>query len=164
MNGLERDHTMAYISGYIFLRISGENLDFNEISKMLNILPKISYKKGDKRILSNFEEVVYTEDCWLIEYRIPKKTEILKAIQKFLGRFNNKRDYLRNISKKYMITLWISVYPDDIQINFNIPHNTIQIISEMGIDIDISITYLQDFYLEKNQTKEQSPSQLDNRV
>ncbi|MHB1453860.1 MAG: DUF4279 domain-containing protein [Saccharofermentanales bacterium] len=138
-----------HISGYIYLRISGESLDFDEISKMLNILPKNAYKKGDRKVLDNSEEITYKEDCWLAEYGISAKTEISLAINGFLSQFQKGHDYLRDISKRNEITLWISVYPNDIQANIHFPNHIVKMISDIGIDMDISMTYLEDFYAGK---------------
>jgi hypothetical protein len=140
---------MTYIPGYIFLRISGNDLDLNEISKGIGITPTYSYKNGEKRIIKNqnkSQEVVYSEDCWIKQYKIPRQTELNKALQHFLNKIRPRTEYLHALTKHARITLWISLYPEDIQININLPNEMIGFIGGMGIEMDISMYCLQDFY------------------
>jgi hypothetical protein len=140
---------VSYIPGYFSLRISGDNLDLDEITKMIGVMPSYSYKKGERRrvrIVKELQEVIYSEDCWIKQYKIPKQTEIYKALGRFLNKLLPKTYFLNDLAKKARITLWISVYPEDIRANINLPNKIIQSVSNMGIDMDVSFSFLQDFY------------------
>jgi len=130
---------------FIKLRIVGEGLDISNISQTLKMEPTISYKKDDIRVYRN-ETIKYKEDCWLLDVEIANEEEIEFAIDDFVSKFIAHMEIIREWAKKCSITLWLTLYPESIQLNFHMSNDTLKKIESCGIDFDVSIMCLQEFY------------------
>ena len=136
------------MKSFVMLRISGNDLELNIISKQLGIIPEYAYKKGDPIISKQNNKIVgkYNEDCWIygMESHCNETTEM--CLERFLEKILPNSAYLKTISVIYNITIWISVYSDDEQNNFHVSKNSLKTIYEMGATLDISTSFLKEFY------------------
>jgi hypothetical protein len=138
------------IGAYLYFRISGSNLNFEEITNSLNIMPCTIKKKGDIQ-KSKYGEFICEEDSWLYDYEIPEEQSLEDAIIVFTQPFLLKKCYIEDLSKTKTITLWVSLYPEGNQMNVNLSKKIISILGELNIEIDITTAYLSDFYSGKTQ-------------
>ena len=133
---------------FIKIRISGDKLELEKISKQLKVSPICTYKKGDlitnTKIKVNVE--TYQEDCWM--YGIESKDTELQGdfLQRFVKELVPHSEFLKSIAIGNDITIWISIYPDNEQCNINIPTFVIDFISKIGATLDINTLFLKNFY------------------
>jgi len=59
--------------------------------------------------------------------------------------YENKK-FLRELSDKSDFSLWLTIYPEEIQQNFRVNNNILKMMSEIGINFDVSIMNLEPFY------------------
>lgn len=134
--------------GFVCLRISGTNINLQEVSDMLKTKPSMTHKKGDihtnKRVSG--QVIVHQEDCWIVKTETASNETIEKATKRFLDGLLPSAAYLKNLAGKYNATLWISAYPETEQINLHLSQNTIKRIFDLGITLDFSIMFLKQFY------------------
>ena len=135
---------------FIKLRITGQNLNLEEITEKLSHKPSFTYRKGDSYIpkYADKKPIMYKEDCWLLEVEKDVTQTLDDTIIKFVSNFTDKTGYLQELSGEYDVTLWVSAYPDEEQSNIHLSPDTLKVIADMGISVDFNILFLKDFYEE----------------
>lgn len=136
------------MNGFVKLRITGEGLPIQDVTNKLERTPDFSYKKGDVFIDERFKRrpVIYKEDCWLVEAEKNNDESLEECIERFILGFNEKTSYLKEFSKRFNLTVWISAYPEKEQTNIHLSAETTAIIAAMGASIDYNIAFLKEFY------------------
>lgn len=133
---------------FVKLRITGENLDFEEIIQALSCQPSFTYRKGEHYTpkFGDKQPKVYKEDCLLFETEKQDDETIDDMLYKFLTGFTKSKEYINELSQKADITLWVSVYPDEEQSNIHLGNKTVKLLSDMGLSVDFNIMFLKDLY------------------
>ena len=132
---------------FLYLRVTGEDLDFSSITKMTGMPPSVTFKKGNST-KNNHIIFVLTEDCWQADYEIPTEQSLEDAIDCFLPALINEADHFEwsdNISAE----LWISVYPEGRYTSIQLSEKILKKLTALNIKLGIAITGLVDFYGEK---------------
>jgi hypothetical protein len=129
---------------FLNFRITGENLDFDEISEITGLVPSKVYRKGDEFSTKYFNHVSST-DCWLTDYEIPEERSLKEALTEFLLPFMKNKEYISNLAKKQCIEVWISIYPINRQMNIQISRQEIAMLAELNVELGIVITDLSEF-------------------
>jgi hypothetical protein len=136
---------------FVSLRISGKYIDLEEITKTLNVSPKHAYKSGDiHNDKYNNQTIEYTEDCWIANIEVENTEETEGKILEFVDILYKSRKYIEKLARENTITLWISIYLDDIQYNLHFSRAVLSRICEMRIDVDITSMQLDKFYSEQH--------------
>lgn len=130
---------------FFSIRITGNNLDFNSISEKLEIRNAVCHKKGIS-VLQNDEEIVFDEDIWESKIEIKDDESLQNEIDKYVEQLGKHSEYIKELSLTNEISLWLTVYPDNYQLNFRLSKKTIGMLSQMGLNLDISIMNLHDLY------------------
>ena len=133
------------IGAFLYLRISGNDLDIERISTVLNEIPCQSFKVGEVRN-TKYGTVVYKEDCWMSEYIMPENQSFDEAVVQFMQSYLSQREFINALAEKNDITVWGSVYPDENQCNIGLSKSTIRFLHSFGVDFDLTMTFLSDFY------------------
>ena len=139
----ERDQTMT---GFLKLWISGQELDLDEISERLKTDPSHLYKKGDTHYDKITKETItYVEDRWLLDKEI--ETENLEQeVLDFISLFAHNTEYIKSLSEKHTVFLWLSVYPETEQYSVCFSTKVIEEVYKLGLSIGINVADLRAFY------------------
>ena len=134
--------------GFVKLRITGQDLDLEQIKKELLHQPSFVYRKGDCYTpkFGDKKPVVYKEDCWILEGEKQDVETIDGMLYRFLTELEESKKYLKEISDNADVALWVSVYPNSEQSNIHIENNTLKLLADMGLVIDFDIMFLKEFY------------------
>ena len=135
------------INGFIDLRIGGQGLNLNEITQTLSIRPDHAYKKGDM-VFSKITktETVHKEDSWIAGVKVEEGGSLEKATVRFLEKLRPNSDYLKMLASSFDVILWLSLYPDNEQMNVHLSPSIIAQVYEMGISIDVEAAFLKQIY------------------
>lgn len=130
------------------LRISGIDLNIEEITVKLGINPSCSYRKGETIVRRrNYKydkniRTTYEEDCWMCEIESLSEETPEMCATRLLNLVYPNYQYIKNLSNTYKITLWVSVYPDNEQYNFHLSSRHMDLLMRIGATLDISTTFL----------------------
>ena len=130
---------------FIDLRISGQDIDLDEVSKGLNIIPTYSYKQGEERIFKG-EKVVYKEDCWIAQVVVEDEAQTEEKVEEWVDLFYKKKEFFQQLSDKHSVVIWITLYPETEQCHLHFPKSVIAKLSKLNVDMGITCMQLQDFY------------------
>lgn len=122
---------------FIYFRIWGNDIRSDEITKKLGIKPEMSCKKGEQRVHRG-ETITYREDFWLISKTVENTDRTEQEIRTFLISLYKHKEYILSLSKKFNVTLWVTVYNDGIQRNLHFSNEILKMINELGIDLDLT--------------------------
>ena len=132
---------------FLYLRVTGKNLDFSSITKITGMTPSVTFKKGNST-KNNHINYVQTEDCWQADYEIPTEQTLEDAIDCFLPAHIDEAEHFEwpdSISAE----LWISVYPEERYTSIQLSERMLKKLTALNIKLGIAITGLVDFYGEK---------------
>ena len=123
-------------------------MDFEEITEKLSQQPSSICRKGNSHVSKVGEKkaTVYKEDCWLLQVEKDESQSFDDAINTFISKFKDVSEYIKELSSKFDVTLWVSAYPDEEQSNIHLSPNTVKLIADMGISVDFNVLFLKEFY------------------
>lgn len=130
---------------FINLRISGEGLALDEITKTIGITPKHAYKKGEKSFYKG-NEVRYEEDCWIAVAEIENTADTEQELINFVHLLCEHAEDVKALSRKHVATLWVTIYQDETQYNLHVSSDIMRKLSEMGVSLDVTCMQLQEYY------------------
>ena len=130
---------------FLKLRIAGIDIPFEEIIHAVGKRWKIKCRKG-KSHQYDMNQMQNNEDSIIFEREIDSQSSINDELADFVDQLYNLKDYLVELKFAFSIKLWISIYPETEQLYFGLTSSVIRKIADLGIDIDVSILCLQEFY------------------
>lgn len=130
---------------FIELRVSGQNINLDEVTKSLKIIPKWSYKQGEGRIHKG-NKVKYTEDCWIANIEIENEILTEEKMIEWIDLLIQRKEFINELSQRYDIALWITLYPETNQYHIHFSRKTLSKLCELNIDVGFSYMQLKEFY------------------
>ena len=133
---------------FIYLRIEGDAIDFQELDKHLKLKPQLIQKKGEKfQIKRNKSKQlnkagVYKTDCWQYEMEAEEGMNMEALLDQFLDALEEDRPVLQCLSECYDIKLYISAYPESRHYSFDFSKEQLQRIGSYRIPLAFSALYL----------------------
>ena len=135
------------VKGFVNLRISGTGLCNEKISAGLNISHSHFNKKGDTYTNKYTKKTItYPEDSWYAGIEAQEDETPEDMLSRFVDMLHPHSEYLNKISSSFDVTLWLSFYPDNEQMNVQLTHSTILKICDMGISMNIGAMFLKEIY------------------
>jgi len=123
---------------FISFRISGENIDFNQVNKNITISPKKIGKKGEIRCNKVTKETfAYSEDFWVVDIEIENDDETEAKIAEYVDLLFQSKSFIRQLASVHNVTLWITINQEKFQHSLLFPKTVLVKISEMGIEMGI---------------------------
>ncbi|MBW8381079.1 MAG: DUF4279 domain-containing protein [Youngiibacter sp.] len=128
---------MSY-SGYICLKISGDDIDFQSIEDSLGV-HATEFQKAGEETVSKYGTHTYKSDSWLYEIEYDEIVSISKSIHDFMTRFKDSGESIKKIHNANDIILWRDLYSDYFQIGFSIEPTLMKWLAGLGVQLDIQI-------------------------
>lgn len=125
------------VSGFIWLRIIADELDFQELGVKIDLHPTNTFRKGENTN-SRFGNETFEQDGWFFELEFKDADSFDAVLNEFSTKLVGYKDYLQDLYKKAYVRLWCDLYSDNAQMGFEISPETLSIICSLGIGFDIS--------------------------
>ncbi|MCH5185393.1 MAG: DUF4279 domain-containing protein [Oscillospiraceae bacterium] len=119
--------------GHISLTIYGDKLNFDNITSILELQPTKTIRKGDN--IRNNNRFVAEKDLWIYE----KKYNDLESLNISLTDFLEEIEKIKNTDNKLEKRVRIYIQSEPAQIFFSLPQVILKKISDLKLDMDISI-------------------------
>jgi hypothetical protein len=120
------------------IRITGEKLDLEAISSVLNIKPTHVHKKGDL----DMTKEKYRQDMWLLTSPLSQKKSLdlhLKWLEKKLKPYYG---YLVKLKSRAKIDIFCSYTSCDQLSGFSLSSTALSIFTELDVKMEISLIFL----------------------
>ncbi len=129
--------TKAPVEALASIRIFGNSLDFDALSRGLGIQPSELHRAGERGLTAS----VYAEDMWCLDSPYPR-TDPLEVHLKWLRQaLLPHYDYLRPLRGIYEVSSYCGVSVDGDRCQFQVSPEALAIFVELGIDMDISLIF-----------------------
>mgnify|MGYP003302073396 CR=1 FL=1 len=130
---------------FVNMRISGENLDFEKIDRIIKMDNVKTLKKGDVHI-KHGEKIIIQEDVWQCSCEIKDDVNLQKGIEDFICKIYEYHSFVNELSSSAYTSLWVTVYPEKVQLNFQLSNSMLRKLYNMGINFDLTIMNLNELY------------------
>ena len=118
------------------LRIAGENLDFNEINRVLNLLPTYIHRKGGK---PGPRSPQFKADMWAYKSSISEERPLEEHIDSLWSDIKHAKEYLLSIKSKANVHVFVGYRSNNDMAGIEIPYTSLEMFIELKIPFGISI-------------------------
>lgn len=135
------------MASFMTFRISGDNLAFDALIEAFGAGKVHICKKGNTfydRITKTAD--TFREDCFTVSREYDDSIPPDEAIFSFVSSFLPHKKGIRDLAKENMLMFWLSLYPEEYQTNICLSPKTLARLSEIGIELNIEISFLREFY------------------
>jgi hypothetical protein len=126
----------------VSLRFSGDALDPDEISKLLNCQPTDSYRKGDVSPDNRRRGVAQT-GMWLLSGKKTGKISLEKQIFELFSRLSDDLEIWRKLTNQYHSDLFCGLFMESWNRGIDFPPELMAQISARGLTLDLDIYYVE---------------------
>ena len=126
----------SYFAHSASLRISGDDLDFDEISQSLRRLPTRSHRKGER---SGPRSPEYAHDMWSYSPPVPEDRPLAEHIDALWADIRHAKDYLRSLKKTAKVDVFLGFRSNRATAGIEVPHTCVQMFVELEIPFGVSI-------------------------
>ncbi len=126
----------VYRRCFAALRIFGQHLDLERITKGLAVEPEHTHRKGDRSAPTS---QAYATDTWQIKAKVPKDKELKHHLAWIARKLSSKTFFIRQLSKKHRVDLYCSYHSNLDQGMFEIPPEVLTWCGKAGISLRVSI-------------------------
>lgn len=130
----EEENYFAYSAT---LRISGENMNFDEISQEIGITPTYTHKKGE--IHGKVRSIPWKEDMWMFDTPIKEEQPLEDHINTLWGLIKDKKDYIQNLKSKYKVDVFLGYRSNCDTAGIKVPHGCLEMFIQLEIPFGLSI-------------------------
>jgi hypothetical protein len=114
------------ISTKASFRIIRKDLDPSEITKLLQMHPDQSHRRGDPHINKSGRRYAdYTEGLWALESSVDETQAIDEHLEAFVTKLGKQRDLLQEFSNRgYKIDIFVGIFGIDDNVGFVLRYYT----------------------------------------
>src|SRR5215510_496739 len=132
----------------VSLRFSGDTLDPDEISKLLDCQPTDSYRKGDVLPNNRYSRVVEKSriartGMWLLSGNKTGEVSIEKQIFELFSRLTDDLDIWRKLTSQYHSDLFCGLFMESWNRGIDFSSQLMAQISARGLTLDLDIYYVE---------------------
>jgi hypothetical protein len=120
------------------LRIFGDKLDPDEISRLLEGTPTDSFRKGDIKP-SKIHHIVRKSGGWMLDAEDQEPGNLDVQIEEILGQLNQDLNIWAALSNEYKVDLFCDLFMEETYQGFEISAKNLKAIGERGIKLGICI-------------------------
>jgi hypothetical protein len=122
---------------HVALSLHGENLNPEEITRLLGTIPDQAFRKGDQ-IYPSRTDFHRTAGHWSLSIRSGAPDKIADAIGELLDR-GAKPEALRDLALRYQGWFFIGIFLDAENRGFDLPASLVQRIADYGLELTVDI-------------------------
>jgi len=117
------------------IRIFGDSLDPDEISRILGCKPTEAHVKGQIR----YKSTVYKTGGWLLEATAQEPCDLDRQVAELFSRVKKDVAAWAGLSQEYEIDLCCGIFMEETSEDIAISADTMKLLSERGIKLEICI-------------------------
>jgi len=111
------------------LRISGDGLDVDEISRRLGLMPTHTHQKGDRR----------KHDMWSYTAPVAEEQRLEEHIIALWDAVRPHIPYLRDLKRKFQVDVFCSYRSNSATAGFQVSHRCLGLFSELEVPFGVSV-------------------------
>ena len=121
------------------LRMSGEDLDPNEITELIGKPPSIARKKGDKFKTPKGKSIIARTGLWAIKVDDKVPGNINDQIAEILKGTTQEVEIWLGLSKRFEVEIFCGLFLEYGNEGLDVSSNTMKLLGSRGIALDLDI-------------------------
>jgi hypothetical protein len=134
LKGREPEET-TYFAYSATLRIFGEDLDLDGITRQIGIQPTYSHRKGQKRPRSS----EFSTDMWSYSPPIPEDRPLSEHIDALWATIRPAREYLMSLKRCATVDVFLGYRSNVDHAGIQVPHPCLEMFTSLEIPFGVSI-------------------------
>jgi hypothetical protein len=135
VEGSETDEP-TYFGYSATLRIFGESLDFDQITRTLGIPPTSSHRKGDRR---GPRSTPYKHDMWMLSPDLTEEQPLAEHIDALWAAIRHSEEYLRRLKTIATVDVFLGYRSNVDTAGVEVPHTSLEMFVRLEIPLGLSI-------------------------
>jgi len=116
------------------LRIAGEGLDFDEISRTLGLTPTHQHRKGEPHGHGSRRQ-----DVWIFDAPIDRERPLHEHIMALWDAVRSQIPYLRELKRKFDVNVFCGYRSNSPTAGFEVDHRCLGLFGELEVPFGISV-------------------------
>jgi hypothetical protein len=135
VEGSETDEP-TYFAYSASLRIFGDAVDFDEITRTLGMAPTHSHRKGDKK---GPRSPPYKHDMWSFSPNVAEQRPLAEHIDALWSAIRHSEEYLRRLKAFATVDVFLGYRSNVDTAGVEIPHKSLEMFTRLEIPLGLSI-------------------------
>ena len=132
----EVDEPVYFSNFKASLRITGDGLDFDEISQTLGLTPTTTRRKG---VTPGSHKPPREHDLWLYTAPVARDRPLDEHIMALWDAVRPHMSYLHELKQKYQIDIFCGYRSNSCTGGFNVDHRCLGLFAELDIPFGVSV-------------------------
>lgn len=122
------------------LRVYGDSLDPDEVTRLLGCAPTRSQRKGQPVLSESGEpKRIARTSSWLLDQLVSADATIEEAIESFLGSLPPERQAWAALGERYRVDLLCGVFVRGVNQGFELSPRVLELLGQRGITLGVDI-------------------------
>ena len=118
------------------LRIFGEGVDFDEISRMLCLSPSESHRKGERRTPRSEP---WQHDMWIYQPAVDEERPLGEHILALWQAIRPHIPYLRDLKRRFEVDIFCGYRSDSDTAGFSVDQRCLGLFAELDVPFEVSV-------------------------
>ncbi len=136
INGEEADEPI-YFAYSASLRIFGDELPLDEITRELGVQPTRTRRKGDRAKPTS--KTSYRDDAWFLSSSLPETEALHRHIDEIWAAIKPRARYLKELNKRFKVDVFCGYRSNCDHAGIELPASSFEIFTALDIPFGVSI-------------------------
>ena len=119
------------------LRVFGDSLDFDEISRALSLTPTMTHRKGDRR--SPKSNTLWLQDMWSYDASVPEERPLTEHIDALWLDVGPSAEYLLSLKARATVDVFLGYRSDWVDGGIEVPDRSLEMFRALEVPFSLSI-------------------------
>jgi Domain of unknown function (DUF4279) len=135
LNG-EEPYEANYFHFSATLRIHGEEVPFEEISRRLGVQPTNLHRKGERRRPTS---PVYRDDAWQFQSSLPETEPLERHIEALWEMVRPHVEYLKGLKQRFKVDVFCGYRSNCDTAGFEVSHRCLELFTALEVPFGVSV-------------------------
>lgn len=126
----------SYVAFSATLRIHGDDLPFEEISRQLGVQPTHLHRKGGRR---RPRSPAYGDDAWHFQPALPETETLDRHIEALWHVVRPHVDYLKALKQRYSVDVFCGYRSNCDHAGFSLSHECLELFTALEVPFGVSV-------------------------
>jgi hypothetical protein len=136
IRGEEPDEPM-YFAYSATLRVHGEDLPFDEITRRLQVQPTRTHRKGGRP--KPTAKTVYRDDAWHFQPPLAETEPLHRHIDALWAVVRPHVDYVKSLKQRYKVDVFCGYRSNCDHAGIEVPHSSLELFTSLEVPFGVSI-------------------------
>lgn len=118
------------------LRIFGEALDLDEVTRIMGVQPSVAYRKGERR---GPRSPPNKHDMWMLSSDLPEERDLGDHIDALWEKIKHRVEYLRGLKRVATVDVFLGYKSNVDHAGVEVPYRSLEMFIQLELPLGLSI-------------------------